>query len=181
MKYVDEDHGRAEEIEDQPVDAEIGSAVGEISDGDSAAAERDRDEHERKRDAVQPAHAAEHQVREREPARDEQRQEEKVAEAIDGIPTAELGRRQILREMPGEDGEKAEDRERERDDSGDLAVAGRQRARLAVESEDAADDQHREGIDPRTNVPGRRLPEKPRQRSSAGRSLSNRIRRPVTG
>ena len=108
----DEDQGRAEQVEDEPVEADVGRVVGEVVDRHLVAAERQAGADQHERDQRQPARPAHDDVEERQRAGDHQRPEQQQAHRIDVVGLAQLRRRQVLREVEGEHAEEAEERQR---------------------------------------------------------------------
>ncbi len=119
----DEDQGAAQQVEDEPVEADVGRVVREIVHGHLVAAEQRGRGHEQEGCGREPARTVEHDVDEREPAGHHQRGEQHHAQHIDVVGLAELGRGEVFGEVEGEHAQEAQDAERERDDAGDVAAA----------------------------------------------------------
>ena len=124
----DEEQRRAEQIEDEPVQADIRRVVSKFADGNARTAERDGDDHKQERHDIQVAPIADDQVRERQATRDQQTAEQNPSQHIDGIFVAQFRRGQVFGKMEREDREQAQEAEREREDRRDHALSELKRA-----------------------------------------------------
>ena len=106
----DEDQRRAEQVEDEPVEADVGRAVGEVVDRHLVPAERERQADQHEGGEREPAGAAHDDVEERRRAREHERPEQQQPHRVDVVGLAQLRRRQVFGEVKGEDAE--EDRAR---------------------------------------------------------------------
>ena len=118
----DKNQRRAEQIEDEPVEADVGRVVREIIHRHFVAAEQERERHQPKRKCGEPARAIEDDVDEADASRNRQRDEHDVANHVDIVAFAKLRRGQVFGEVEGEYAEEAQDRQRQRDHAGNQAV-----------------------------------------------------------
>ena len=124
----DEDQRRAEQVEDEPVEADVGRVVGEVVDRHLVAAERERQADQDERRQREPARPAHDDVEERERARQHQRPEQQQPHRVDVVRLPQLGRRQVLGEVEGEHAQEAERRQHQGDHARGHSLARLKRA-----------------------------------------------------
>jgi hypothetical protein len=95
----DEDHARPEQVEDEPIEADIGCVVGEVVDRHAMAAHRRGQQDQGERRAVQPAIAQLDEVGDRHAAGDHHADQQHLAQHPDVVFLPEIRRRQILGKM----------------------------------------------------------------------------------
>jgi hypothetical protein len=81
----DEDQRRAEQVEHEPVEAEVGDAVGEIAHGYLVATREDRPSDQEKGVRREPAAASDQQIGEAQTARDDEGREQQLAQHGDVV------------------------------------------------------------------------------------------------
>ena len=108
---------RAQEIEHEEVEAQVGGVIGEVLDGRSRAPEKLGDAEEAEGPRGEVARSPEDDVRQRERPREHHAAEEEVPERRDVVDGAELGGREVRREAHREHRQDREHPERERHDT----------------------------------------------------------------
>ena len=136
----DEDQTRTEQVEDEPVEADIGCVVGEVGYRNTMAAHRRGDQDQSQCRAVQPAIAALDQIGDRHAARDHHADQQHVPQQADVVLLSQVRCGQIFGEMERQHGQHREPTQRERDDAGDLALAHLQGAGLVEDRRGLPDD-----------------------------------------
>ncbi len=136
----DEDHARAQQVEDEPVEADIGRVVGEVGHRHAMAAHRRGEQDQGQRRAVQPAIAALDQVGDRHAARDHHADQQHLPQQAHVVLLAQVRRGQIFGEVKCQHRQHGEAAQGERDDAGDLALAHLQGAGLVKDGGGLLDD-----------------------------------------
>ena len=121
----DEDGAGGQQVQDEPVQAQVGMVAG-VGGGhhDLAAAGGHGAAYQGEGGDVEPALAAENDIGQRDGARDQQRAEQQRAHRVHGIEGAQLGRGEIGREMKRQHAQHRQDRQEQRDHAADHAGAG---------------------------------------------------------
>jgi len=137
----DEDHARAEQVENEPVEADVRRMVGEIAHRHAVAAQGDGDHDQKQRCAVDPAVAQPHDIGKGDAARHHQAHQQDLAHYVDRILVPQLRRGQVLRKVESQHGEHAQDCQRQGKDAGRPPLRSAQRAGL-VENSHRLGQQH---------------------------------------
>jgi hypothetical protein len=123
-----EDQGRAEQVQDEPVQPDIRRVVGELADRHARTAQRHRRDHQHERHEVEVALAIEDEIAQRDATGRQQADQQQLADDVDRILVAQIRRGQVLRKVERQYRQQAQEAQRQRDDAGDHAAARRQLA-----------------------------------------------------
>ncbi len=124
----DENQRAAQQIEDEPIQTDIGRIGGEAADGHLVATEQRRQQHQAKGRCRQPAHPAEHHQGHGQAACDHHAPKQQLAHDIDVVAAAQLGRGQVLRKMKSQHAQKAQGGQDQCNDAGHHAFTSTQGA-----------------------------------------------------
>jgi len=125
----DEDQRRAQQVQDEPVQADVGRVVGKVRvhlDLVPTQQRAERDQREGK--GREPACAVEQHVHQAQASRHHHRAEQQLAHERHVVLLAQLGCGEVLREMKGHHAQEAQDGQRQGDHAGDQAAAWAQGA-----------------------------------------------------
>ena len=117
----DEHQAGAQQVEDEPVEADIGGVVRKVADRNAMAARGESDSDQDQGGAVQPAIAQSNQVGEGKTAGDHHPDEQDFAKHVHVVLPAEIRRGQVFGKVEGEHRQDGEAAQCQGDDSGDLA------------------------------------------------------------